>query len=188
MQYITITLLASLALAQQSAFCQGFSGVAAADGKQGTDGKVFCSSTIQGLLPDVNNMVSTIITSPATGSSVSGAQGFQIQFTTTKLASGLLKDVNTQFLQIPQTLEPATGMIQGASSVSVQQLTSTTKAPAAQQVSFHTVSNSAADAAGTTNHIVQVDGNSIETKGLHRVCTLALSVSGAPVIMPVAQR
>lgn len=186
MQYYAFLTLVSFVAAEKSAFCIA-SGVAATTGVQGTDGKPMCSSSIQGILPDVNKMVSSIIANPASGSSVVGAAGFQVEFTTTNLASGLLQDVEKVYLQIPQTVQPASGLIQGASSISIQQLNDKTKAPSALQVSFHAISNAAADAAGTTNHVIKVPPGTLPA-GLYRACTFALSVSGAPVIMPVAQR
>ena len=81
-----------------------------------------CAQTIQGLIPDVGSMVSTLITSPQDGSAVSGAQGFQVTFSTINMVTGLLQDENKDFHKFPQTLDPKTGFIEGGNSVAIQQL------------------------------------------------------------------
>ena len=73
-------------------------------------------------------------------------------------------------------------------SVSVQALDNDLQAPDGKQFSLFSVLNTPSDAQGTTAFTVNVAANSLGTTGLHRICTQALSRSGQPVLMAVAQR
>jgi hypothetical protein len=129
-------------------------------------------------------MVSTLIYEPQNGDRVA-ASGFQVRFTTTKFMNGRAEDLDNQYLQIPQTLDP-NGMIEGTQTLSIQPIDEQT-APDANVVSFYTILNNVqSDGNGRTDFTVQIPA--MQSRGIHRICTLAVSKSGQAAIMPVAQR
>jgi hypothetical protein len=97
--------------APESDFCKRIGVQDQATGQQQMNGQI-CNSTPMGLIPIKANMVSTMISSPVNGASVSGAAGFTISFTTNNLMSGNSADLNTQFMISPQTLA-SNGKIEG---------------------------------------------------------------------------
>jgi hypothetical protein len=169
-------------------FCQQ-SGAGEATGQQQPNGGNMCVSTPQGLIPEVGKMVTTLITSPPSSSTVNADQGFCLQFQTNNMMSGLSADLTTQFLMVPQTLDSNTGMVQGFMQVVVQKIDDPALAPDAKEVQFFASTvDTKSDSNGVTKYKVDVPPGLIKTRGLHRLCTVAASASGQPVIMPVAQR
>ncbi|KAJ3348668.1 hypothetical protein HDU91_006522 [Kappamyces sp. JEL0680] len=168
-------------------FCSKQNAKLATGGQATGPGQVMCSQTIQGLIPDVSNMVSALITTPADGSTQNAAKGFTVAFTTTGMATGFAGNPATDFMQFPQTLDPASGRIQGASSLSIQKLTGN-QAPAGSSVSFFQLLNQKDDGNGVTQYTVNVPAGAVKTKGLHRICTGNMMAGLTPVVMPVAQR
>ena len=70
-----------------TSFCQQvFPNLAPSDGTQNRNGA--CSSTPQGAIPNVNNMVSTIITNPASGATVDRGLPIVVSLDTANLALG----------------------------------------------------------------------------------------------------
>jgi hypothetical protein len=140
------------------------------------------------MIPEVTRMISSIITAPASASTVNAAQGFQVQFATQNMMTGNSANMQNQFLLVPQTLDPNNGLVQGFMQISIQQINNPQSAPDAQQFSFFQASDARSDANGLTRFTINVPANAIRTRGLHRICTIAASAGGQPVIMPVAQR
>lgn len=170
----------------QTTFCLQAGG-GDATGQQSPNGGSICSSTQQGLLPDVKQMVSTMITSPASDENLDAQAGFTVRFTTSNLMSGFALNPETQFMLAPQTLA-ANGLIEGQQQLSIQALGFGKKAPSAKTTAFFQAVNTKSDADGNTNFSIDVPAGTITTTGLHRICTMAASSSGQPVVMPVAQR
>ncbi len=56
------------------------------------------------------------------------------------------------------------------------------------QPSFFQALNTPSGNDGKTKFTVEVAPGQIKTTGLHRICTMAASSTGQPVVMPVAQR
>eukprot|EP00842_Homolaphlyctis_polyrhiza_P006192 jgi/Hompol1/6574/HPOL_002493-RA len=168
-----------------SAFCQQFGArVPPANGAQIARGQA-CSSTFQGLIPGNKHMVSTLISSPADGSTVNRQAAMTITLAVTNLDTGVAANLNTQFLTLPQTISRQTGNIQGFVSVMVQALPSLTDPPAARAIDFfHSFTNKAAN--GKLS--IVVPPGTLKSTGNYRVCSMASSASGQPVVMPVAQR
>jgi hypothetical protein len=197
--YKLMTLI-SIALAQfngvsqirpfpKSAYCNEQTGnPGEGTGQQQPNGGIICVNTVQGMIPDVNKMVSSIITAPASAGQVNGNQGFQVQFTTINLMAGLAANMQNQFMLVPQTLDPNNGLIQGFMQLSIQSIANTQAAPDARQVAFFAPSDTRSDANGVTRFTIQVPPNAIRSRGLHRICTVAASAGGQPLIMAVAQR
>jgi hypothetical protein len=170
----------------QVQFCAQ-SGAGEATGQQQRNGGQICSSTQQGLIPDVNNMISTMITQPQTGATVDASQGFQVVFSVNNLMAGVSVNLQNQFLLSPQTLA-GNGLIEGFEQLTIQPLASVNRAPAAATTSFFQTLTQASDGNGRTTYTVNVPAGQIQTTGLHRICTMAANAGGAPVVMPVAQR
>jgi hypothetical protein len=174
-----------IAPTQPVAFCTQ-SGASQATGQQQRNGQL-CSSTQQGLIPDVNNMVSTLITDPAPSATVNGAQGFTVTFTTINLMAGVSVNLQNQYLLSPQTLA-GNGKIEGFQQVTIQPLANQARAPQASVTSFYSAVTTASDGNGRTTFTVNVPAGGVGTRGLHRICTMAAAAGGQPVVMPVAQR
>ena len=138
-----------------------------------------CHNTVQGLIPPNNKMPSTLIISPPSNANLTSSTGFQIKLLTTNFQGGLpLTDLNAKHLTQPQLLS-SNNEIMGFIKIVIQPI-SGQSVPDAKTVSFF-------KQLGVNNEIT-VNKNEIETKGVHRICTMLSSSSGQPVIMPVAQR
>ena len=133
-------------------------------------------------------MVSTLIISPENGQSVSKAAGFNVVFESIGLMSGNGLNLANQFMKQPQSLNQRTGMIEGMQSISIQSLENELLAPEASVLSFFRILNTPSDPTGRTRFTIAINPGQIKTVGVHRMCTLAMSSSGIPAIMPVAQR
>jgi hypothetical protein len=170
----------------QVQFCAQ-SGAGEATGQQQRNGGQLCSSTQQGLIPDVNNMISTMITQPQSGATVDASQGFQVVFSVNNFMTGVSVNLQNQFLLSPQTLA-GNGLIEGFEQLTIQPLASANRAPAAATTSFFQTLTQASDGNGRATFTVNVPAGQIQTTGLHRICTMAAGAGGQPVVMPVAQR
>ena len=166
-------------------FCKQ-SGAGEASGKQATGGGHMCSSTPQGLLPDVKKMVSTMITTPQSGATVDAAQGFQVKFSTINFNGGFAANPDTQYLMAPQTLDPQNGFIQGTHLLSIQHLARLDQAPNAAGVDFFSIVEAKSNGKG--DFTVDIPAGSLKQKGTYRICTMAAAATFQPVVMPVAQR
>jgi hypothetical protein len=133
---IKLSGLDKIVVASQSDFCKG-SGATDGTGKQVQQG-TFCSSTIQGIFPDVSKQPSTMISEPAPGSTVDGAKGFTVNFAVNNFNSGFAADAETQFLAAPQTIG-GNGFIEGAIQLAIQAIPDPSKPPSASSVDFFTV-------------------------------------------------
>ncbi|KAI8924128.1 hypothetical protein BC831DRAFT_466949 [Entophlyctis helioformis] len=169
-------------------FCRQFGNVPAADGSQRKEGGQMCSSTPQGLIPDVNKMVSTLITSPAFGSTVSNKNDITVRIDTANLATGFFALANEQYYMAPQTLDPQRGIIQGHQHITVQKLDNVNSAPNAKVFEFFKGLNEAATDNGGRKLEAVIPAGTIKQSGLYRICSITGTHTHQPVIMPVAQR
>ncbi|KAI8903556.1 hypothetical protein EDD86DRAFT_272237 [Gorgonomyces haynaldii] len=165
-------------------FCKQ-SGAGEATGKQASGGGRMCSSTPQGLLPDVKKMVSTMISEPKAGSTVDAAKGFTVKFQTINFNSGFAANPDTEYLMAPQTLDD-NGFIMGTQQLSIQFLGGANRAPNAKSVDFFQIVNT--KTSGKGDFSVNVPAGALKQKGTYRICTMAASATFQPVVMPVAQR
>ncbi|CAH1764609.1 22540_t:CDS:2 [Entrophospora sp. SA101] len=151
--------------------------IKATNGKQVRQGS--CSQTIQGEIPSVDNMPSTLIIEPMNGQTIKAHQSFRIRTKTSNLITGFFTDPNKQYYVKPQQLK--NGMIKGHSHITIQKLDGN-NLPDARDVAFF-------------KGLDQPDDNgilSVKAKGLspgdYRICTIVSSFSHQPVIMPIAKR
>jgi len=169
-----------LPLPEPSGFCQG-SGQALSDGTQNRDGS--CSSQVQGQIPSVDKMISTIITSPKNGETISKDQDFKVTLKTNNMETGFFDDAQKEYYTQPQTLTQD-GRVKGHQHVTIQNIGDGNNPPDANEKAFFKGVNEAANGAGE----LSVDVPPLNTTGQFRICTMTGSFSHQPVIMPIAQR
>ncbi|KAI8899983.1 hypothetical protein BC833DRAFT_583574 [Globomyces pollinis-pini] len=176
-----------IAPVQSVPFCT-FGGITQGTGQQLPNGGVMCNSTPQGLIPDVNKMISSFISKPESGSTVDASKDMAIEFTSINLMSGFSTNPDTEFMIVPQTLDPQNGLIQGHQQIVIQALGDAKLAPDASKPDFFQAVNTKSDANGRTTFQVNVPAGSLKANGVYRICTIAAAASHQPTIMAVAQR
>jgi hypothetical protein len=149
-----------------------------ADGTQIRTG--FCSSQLQGEIPNVLKMTSTIITFPKNAGTVIAGKNFTAVVKVKNLATGQFSDPVGDYYDRPQELN-GNGVILGHSHITIQKLNGD-KVPDATVFAFFKGLNLAAKD-GVLTQIVN-----LPVPGLYRMCTMASSFTHQPVVMPVAQR
>ncbi|RKO88532.1 hypothetical protein BDK51DRAFT_3463, partial [Blyttiomyces helicus] len=145
----------------------------------------FCSSTPQGSIPTVDNMVSTIIVSPANAAVVDAAKDLVVKIDTLNLETGFFDLAASQYYIVPQTLNKQ-GQIQGHQHITIQPLQTTSSAPDPKVFAFFKGLNDRAPDGRTLQ--VTVPAGTLTQNGLFRICSITGSDGHAPAIMPVAQR
>ncbi|KAJ3095804.1 hypothetical protein HDU97_006486 [Phlyctochytrium planicorne] len=175
------TKVAKVSTAGQNFCKQDFPNLKASDGTQNRDGD--CSSTVQGAIPNVNKMVSTIILEPANAGKVPAGKAFTIKIKNQNIETGFFDDPKIHYYATPQTLNKQ-GIIQGHQHVTLQEL-GTGKTPLdPQKFQFFKGLN-----APDVNGILSVDVPPEKAvKGNYRLCSITGTFGHQPVIMPVAQR
>lgn len=136
-----------------------------------------------GQLPDGNNMVSTIITSPLHGDVFAPNEDFAITIDTDNLATGQFTNPDATYYSAPQQLSG--GQVIGHAHITVQalgDLRTTTPPPPTEFAFFAGLNEAGRRGVLTTN----VDGGL--PAGAYRLCTLVSAANHQPVLMPVAQR
>ncbi|CAG8591058.1 5666_t:CDS:2 [Ambispora gerdemannii] len=152
------------------------------NGIQLKNGGQSCADTQLGEIPDVNQMVSSIISEPGSGQVLKANTPFTVSVTTLNLALGNFDDPNTEYYKFSQQLNNQ-GLIKGHQHVTIQQLKSNTSPPDPKVVAFFKGLNDKGDGKTLSTEV---------TTGLpagdHRICTMSSSFAHQPLIMPVAQR
>lgn len=144
-----------------------------------------CSSTAQGVMPSIENMVSTLITAPENGAHIDPNQPLVITLDVLNLDTGFFADADKDYYLRPQTLG-STGNIQGHQHVTIQLLNGK-KAPIPKTFAFFKGIDDVATSGGATLGTVAPPGTFSEP-GTYRICSLSGSFTHQPVIMPVARR
>ncbi len=167
-------------------FCtsQGFSEDQIANGTQQVTST--CSRTVLGALPDVNNMISTIITLPFNGEIIPFGTNFTVIVVSSNIDFGFFDDPQTQYYITPQTLNE-NGLIKGHTHITVEKITDRFQPLDARFPVFFRGLNGPSEDGSLS---VIVDGSAFEEtgRGNYRICTITASSSHAPVLMPVARR
>jgi len=140
----------------------------------------FCSSQIQGEIPNVLKMTSTLITFPKNGGTVTAGKNFTAEVKIKNLDTGKFSDPANDYYDLAQELNNK-GVIRGHSHITIQKLDDE-KVPDATVFAFFKGLNFAAKN-GVLTQIVN-----LPIPGLYRMCTMASSFTHQPVVMPVAQR
>ena len=144
-----------------------------------------CNGIVMGDIPAKTNMVSTVITFPQNGQTITANQTFNFASTTTNMIFGAFTNAKTTYYSAPQQIDPNTGNIIGHLHFTVQAMSdANVVTPLDPTVfAFFKGVNDAGDNKGDLQAVV--------TGGLgpgqYRVCTITSSSNHQPVIMPVAQ-
>ncbi|CAG8573259.1 3391_t:CDS:1 [Dentiscutata erythropus] len=146
-----------------------------------------CSDTVQGEIPDVDHMVSSLIVEPANGCNLPAFTNFTVKISTIGIVSGFFDDPTSQYYTFPQVVDKETGNIFGHSHVTIQQLNSTTLAPNPKLFAFFKGLN-APEEDGLFSQVVGSAANNGLPPGEYRICSMVASFAHQPTIMPVAQR
>ena len=143
-----------------------------------------CSATIQGAIPSIDKMISTLIISPKNGATLSAGKNITVEVKTKNMDLGLFLNPQVEYYTHPQTLN-SKGLIQGHQHVVVQKINFDSQTPPdAQKFEFF----KGLDENPSSNNILStVIPNGLK-KGEYRICTMTGSASHQPAIMPVAQR
>lgn len=153
-------------------------GLKASNGTQIRTG--FCSSQLQGQIPNVLKMTSTIITFPRNGGTVIAGKNFTAVVKVKNLATGQFSDPVNDYYDRPQELNN-NGIILGHSHITIQKLNGDNVLDPTIFAFFKGLNLAAKN--GALTQIVN-----LPIPGEYRMCTMASSFTHQPVIMPVAQR
>ncbi|KAJ3149024.1 hypothetical protein HDU89_004026 [Geranomyces variabilis] len=144
-----------------------------------------CSSTAMGAIPSTDNMVSTIITSPAFGATIDATVDNVVAIDMVGLDTGFFSDPQVNYNKQPQTLN-SNGIIQGHQHITIQPLPNTQAAPDSTKFVFFKGLNDESKNGRTLT--VTVPKGTFTTNGLHRICSMSGVNAHQPPLMPVAQR
>ncbi|PGG94905.1 hypothetical protein AJ80_10100, partial [Polytolypa hystricis UAMH7299] len=141
-----------------------------------------CNGVVMGEIPSRNNMISTIITSPAPGEDLAENTDFSVNLQVQNLVAGTFTNPDNTYYSAPQQL--VGGRVQGHTHVTIQTLGGDI---AAQQppdpdsfVFFKGVND-----AGNGNGGLSADVAGGLPAGVYRVCTMTSSSNHQPVLMPL---
>jgi len=151
-----------------------------ANGTQNSNGE--CVEVFIGEIPNINNMVSTVILNPKNNGEIKENQPFNISVKTIGLSTGFFDDPKTQYYKFPQTLDNQ-GLIQGHSHVVIQKIENENELINPKVFVFFKGLNDKAKN-GEFKVLVQKGLKA----GKYRLCTMASSFGHQPVLMPIAQR
>jgi len=140
----------------------------------------FCSSQVQGEIPAVDRMVSTLIITPRNGQKFVAGKNFTAVVAVRNFKTGFFSDAVNDYYDQAQTLDNK-GVVQGHSHITIQKL-SGNNVPDPTVFAFFKGLNLGA----VNGKLTQVVN--LPLAGLYRICTMSSSFTHQPVIMPVAQR
>jgi len=139
----------------------------------------FCSSQIQGQIPDVSKMVSTLILAPRNNQKVVAGKNFTAVVAVKNFKTGFFSDAVNDYYDQAQTLD--NGVIKGHSHITIQKL-SGSSVPDPTVFAFFKGLNLQAKGGKLEQVVI------LPLPGSYRMCTMSSSFTHQPVIMPVAQR
>ncbi|CAG8569276.1 7291_t:CDS:1, partial [Racocetra persica] len=155
------------------------------DGLQKKQGS--CSDTVQGEIPDVDHMVSTLIIEPENGCVLPANKNFTVTIETINLVTGFFDDPATQYYKFPQVVDKVTKNIFGHSHITIQKLNNVVSAPDPKLFAFFKGLNDPFNGTFFSLVIGTKDVAGLPA-GLYRICTMVSSFGHQPTLMPVAQR
>jgi hypothetical protein len=174
-------------------FCStvvGQNGVLASDGTQ-QKGNVVCSSTPLGVMPDVNKMVSTLITSPANLGVVDASKDTTVTLATRNLVTGFFSNATTFYYTTSQSLN--NGNSQGHAHITMQLLDGTNVLDGTVFAFFKGINDAAVDqaaVAGNNRDTLQatIPAGAIKVDGNYRICSMSGFFTHQPQLSPVIAR
>jgi hypothetical protein len=151
------------------------------DGTQQTEGS--CSTTIHGIIPSVDKMVSTLIIDPENGAVLAPDTTISITVRTNNLELAHFSNPEDKYLVRPQSVNDE-GFLRGHQHVVVQQLNDDDLPLDPQVFAFFKGLDQVPD--DNNDLITTIDDGLPE--GEYRLCTLSGALTHQPLLMPVAQR
>lgn len=143
-----------------------------------------CSLTVQGAIPAIDKMVSTIITSPKNNAVIKLGTNFTIIIKSLNIEYGFFDDPGSLYYFSPQRLN-SQGIIQGHNHVAIQKLLGPEEVPSAQNpLFFKGLNEESLDGSLST----EVNGAIFTETGEYRLCTSSASQGHQPILSPVARR
>ncbi|RHZ35426.1 hypothetical protein [endosymbiont GvMRE of Glomus versiforme] len=152
------------------------------EGKQIRDG--FFSTTQQGEIPNINNMVSSLIIKPDFNQKLPSNKAFDVTVITSNLELGHFSNADNRYYSFSQCLNNK-GQIKGHQHVTVQKINDKNP-PDAKDFVFFAGLNKKPDNSGILS--VSVNATSLLNPGLYRICVMSSSFSHQPLLMPIAKR
>jgi len=153
------------------------------DGTQIREGSF--SKTIQGDIPAVNKMTSTLIISPENEAILRANEPFSVDILIHNLNTGFFSNPDKEYNIKPQSLDKE-GIINGHTHVTIQRLDGD-QPPDSENFVFFEGLNAKAKK-GHLSVDVKKNGASGLPTGRYRICTMSGSFSHQPLVMPVAKR
>ncbi|CAG8619790.1 6698_t:CDS:1 [Ambispora leptoticha] len=153
-----------------------------ANGTQLVNGGQSCSFTQLGEIPDVSQMVSSLIISPNNEDVIEVNTPFTVSVLSANLATGNFDNPKTEYYLFSQQLNKK-GFIKGHSHITIQQLNSKASPPDARDFVFFKGLNQITK--NSTLSVLVPDGL---PAGYYRICSMTASFAHQPLLMPVAQR
>ena len=137
-----------------------------------------------GQMPSTSKMISTVITSPQNGDTLTAGQDFTVEIDTDNLITGFFTNPDVTYYSAPQQLNE-NGQVKGHAHLTIQNIGSlrSTQAPDPSQFAFFKGLNEAGSEGVLS---AEVEGGL--PAGAYRLCTLVSAMNHQPVLMPVAQR
>ena len=169
----------------ETKFCQQFGAIPPVNGVQRKEGGQSCGNTPMGLIPDVNQMYSSLITSPRDQGEFDASVNNTIKVDIANLEAGFFNNPNKDYYLVPQPLNKL-GQIQGHVHITMQKLDGGVPDPT-KFAFFKGVNDKGKGPQGRLLEAT-VNANFIKEDGLYRICTLSGSDGHQPAIAPVLQR
>ncbi|KAI8845542.1 hypothetical protein BC829DRAFT_349406, partial [Chytridium lagenaria] len=165
-------------------FCSSnFGGLPISNGTQIRAGA--CSVTVQGAIPSVDKMVSTIIIQPENGGELKANQPFTVSIKNRNIQTGFFDNAQLKYYATPQTLNAA-GFVEGHQHITVEDIGDGLNPPNAKDFKFFK-GLKLLMSMGVEHH-VHPDAAKPFPPGNYRICSITGAFGHQPVVMPVAQR
>jgi hypothetical protein len=163
-------------------FCRGLDPLLTlSDGTQSSN--VTCSDTVQGVIPSIDNMVSTIIKTPDNNSIFALNDDILIQISSNNMNFGFFTDPNFSYYTDAQSLN-AEGKINGHSHVVIEEIKADGFPDPKAPIFFRGLDQDTV----TGELSLVVPGNVFSSSGIYRICTITSSSSHQPILLPIARR
>jgi hypothetical protein len=163
----------------------GQAGIAQTVGAQFKTGGVACSSSIGGITPARENMVSTLITFPIPGQDLDASKDNLFTVNIKNLVTGFFSNANAMYYLSPQTTN--SGKVQGHQHVVAQQMNGNNVLNPRQFVFFKGINQAATDNKGQVL-TANIPAGTFTVNGLYRFCSITGADTHQPILSPVLQR
>jgi hypothetical protein len=174
-----------------SDFCKQFvgkNGIKEADGTQLKNGGQSCSSTPIGLLPNVDRMMSTIISQPNDGATLDSQVNITVAVRTNNLETGFFSDPNKFYYLIPSALSKTQGIVFGHQHIVVQALGDGTQPLDPRKFAFFKGVNEQVPGGEANELKATIPAGTLTENGIYRICSITGSFGHQSAVSPVQRR